>query len=346
MENKFLLLYHRQIARSQKGFSLAEIVMTLGIMTFVVLGNTLFIHDFIKRLSQYEKESAVESEMAVLSIMAMNILKKSSLSFNRIYLADDKGRNFFDYYPDMPMSTFSSDGDRSILLTAGDNVKAFYLLSTEEGDFRSMSYNPMHAYDELTTPTDIRLDGTIRYRGLNTVPAITDNAGVPAKYRLMTTYFEERWANGKLFVLTCPTYLRPLDPVSNTINLKAAPRTATFIGKVMNDDLVPLYDGEATVKILNYHPVTQAAYNSLDQYLRTLPVVGGASSFVKIEPAQLARFEMRPNKNYPSGFADLYLRKWNSGGFSQEYSVAEKIKSVAFKRKSITLPLISMEIQK
>jgi len=347
VENRFHLLYHckiaRRVAHNQKGFSLMEIMLTVGLMTFVVLGNTMFINDFVKRMTHYEKESAEESQMAVLNVMAMNILKKASLSFNRISLRDDNGQSFFDYYPDVPLSTFGNNGDRSILLTVA-NKKNFYLFSTEEGDFSSMNYDPMHAYAQTAAPASIVDDGQIAYRGLNSVPNITDASGNAARTKLMTSYFDTRWASGKIFILTCPTYLRPV--VGNSINIMTSPRTASLIGKVVNDDLLPLFDGEATVPLINTHPVTLAPYNSVDQYFRTLPTVGGASPFVKIEPAQLIRFEMRANKLYPSGYADLYIQKWSPSGFNSDIAVAEKIKSVEFKRKSVTLPLISMEIQK
>lgn len=345
MASKLQLLYHRQVAKNQKGFSVIEILVTVAIMTFVILGNTMFINDFITRVTRYEKESSDESQMAVLSVMAMNILKKSSLSFNRLTLTDDKGKNFFEYYPDLPQSIFGANGERIYTLSSANLNKRFYLISTEEGDFNSLSYDPMHAYDEISTPPDITKDGTIRYRGINTIPAIADDSGNMAKEKLMTKYFGERWAQGKIFVLTCPTYLRPA-LANNTINLMTPPRTASIITKVSSDDLVPLFNSEAGIGLWNYHPVTLAPYNSIDQFFRTIPVVGGASPFVKIEPALLTRFELRANRNYPSGYYDLFMAKWSPAGYKEEISVAEKIRSVEFKRKSVTLPLISMEILK
>lgn len=345
MASKLHLLHHRKIARGQKGFSVVEIMLVVGLMTFVVLGNTMFINDFIRRMNQYEKESMDESQMAVLNIMAVNIMKKSALSYNRIRIADDSNASFFDYYPDMPLSTFGTTGSRSFTIRATDRTKYFYMLSSDEADFDALTYEPMHAYEEVSTPPDFTADGVIRYRGLNSVPDISSGNGAVATDKLMTKVFGERWAQGKVFVLTCPTYLRPVS-AANTVNLMTLPRMPSFIGKVNGDDLLPLFNSEAGITINNTHPVTTAAYNSLDQYFRSLPTVGGAAPFVKIEPAVLYRFEMRANSNYPAGFADLVLKKWSPTGYGSEILVTEKIRSVEFKRSSIALPVVSLEVQK
>jgi hypothetical protein len=331
--------------RNQRGFSIVEILLVVGLMTFVVLGNTMFINDFIRRMNQYEKESSDESQMAVLNIMAVNIMKKSALSYNRLVMADDNNASFFEYYPDMPLSTFGTRGSRSFTITAKDSTKYFYLLTSDEADFDSLTYEPMHAYEEVATPADITLDGTIRYRGLNSIPDIDNGSGSVATDKLMTKVFGNRWANGKLFVLTCPTYLRPVS-AANTVNLMTLPRMPSFIGKVVGDDLQPLFSSEAAVTVTNSNPVTNVAYNSVDQYLRSLPTIGGAAPFVKIEPAVLYRFEMRANSKYPAGYADLVMKKWSPGGYSSEILVTDKIQSVQFKRSSVALPVVSLEVQK
>lgn len=343
MASKLHLLHNRKIG--QKGFSMVEILLVVGLMTFVVLGNTMFINDFIVRMNQYEKESMDESQMAVLNIMAVNILKKSALSYNRINIADDNNRGFFDYYPDMPLSTFGTTGSRSYTIKATDRTKYFYMLASDEADFDSLQYEPMHAYEEVSTPDDITQDGTIRYRGLNSVPDIASSTGAVATDKLMSKVFGDRWAQGKIFVLTCPTYLRPVS-AANTINLMTPPRMPTFIGKVNGDDLLPLFNSEAAVTLNNSNPVTTTAYASADQFFRSLPTVGGAAPFVKIEPAVLYRFEMRTNASYPTGFADLVMKKWSPAGYGSEVMVTEKIRSIEFKRSSIALPVVSLEVLK
>ena len=84
MESRFHLLHNSKIVGNQKGFSLVEILVVVALSTVVVLGNSMFMSDFIKRMDEYSKDSGDESELAVLNTMALNILKKSSLSFNRL----------------------------------------------------------------------------------------------------------------------------------------------------------------------------------------------------------------------------------------------------------------------
>jgi prepilin-type N-terminal cleavage/methylation domain-containing protein len=341
VESRIHLLHHSKIIKSQKGFSLIEILVVIGLSAIVVLGNSMFMNDFMKNIEKYGKESSEESDLAVLNTMALNILKKSSLSFNRLSLKDDNNVNFFDFYPDMPYSSFSSE---SRIFTLSGTAKYFYILSSDEGRFSSTVFDPVHAYIVNTPPADVVTDGTTTYRGLNSVPDFTNDAGTKASAKMMTQIFGTRWATGKVFVVTCPTYLRPITGAA-TVNLATAPRMPTIVGRVSGDDIELLTSTETGVPINNTHPVTGAAYASLDNYFRTLPTVGGAAPFVKIEPALVSRFELIPSTT-ASGYFDLYLKYWTAAGYAEQVQVALKVKTVTFKRKSITLPIISMEIQK
>ena len=341
MADRVHILHHRKIICNQKGFSLIEILVVIGLSAVVVLGNTMFLNDFMKRMSAYEKESSEESDLAVLNTMALNILKKASLSFNRLNLVDDKKLNFFDYYPDMPMGSFGDSESR--IYTMDTTEKYFYVLSSDEGKYESTVYDPVHAYVVAAAAADLSSDGTVAYRYLNSVPDLYDSNGTKATKKAMTQIFGERWADGKIFVVTCPTYLRPVSNAS--VDLLVAPRMPSFIGKVSSDDLSALLSSEAGVNLNNTHPVSLAAYGSLNNYFRTLPTVGGAAPFVKIEPAVVGRFILR-NSATSTGYFDLYMQSLTPKGYGEDIQVAQKIKTVTFKRKSVTLPLISMEIQK
>lgn len=345
MESRVHLLYHSQMIRNQKGFSLIEILVVVALAAVVILGNSMFMSDFTKRMDHYAKESAEESELAVLNTMALNILKKSSLSFNRLGLRDDANLNFFDFYPDMPYSSFTT-GTETRTFTLDTLAENFYILSSDEGKFSSTVFDPVHAYTAISpSPVDALADGTMTYRTLNSVPDFTNASGTKATQKLMSQIFGVRWANGKVFVVTCPTYLRPVAS-SGSVTLTTAPRMPTFVGKVSGDDLVLLPASDAGVTFNNTHPVTGATYGTLDDYFRSLPTVGGAAPFVKVEPAIMSRFELRSNITYGAGFYDLYMRNLTASGYAEDVQVALKIKKVTFKRKSITLPIISMEIQK
>jgi prepilin-type N-terminal cleavage/methylation domain-containing protein len=348
VENRIHLLYHRKMIkkmiRNQKGFSLIEILVVVALSSVVVLGNSLFMSDFIARMDEYSKESAEESELAVLNTMALNILKKSSLSFNRLAFKDDNNLNFFDFYPDMPLGSFNGEERKFTLDTLAEK---FYILSSDEGKFSSTVFDPVHAYTVTSppSPVDALADGTTAYRGINSVPDLTNASGGKATAKMMSQIFSTRWAAGKIFVVTCPTYLRPVSSPSATVSLGTAPRMPSFVGTVSGDDLLPITTGVG-VTIINTHPVTGAAYGDLDGYFRTLPTVGGAAPFVKIEPAIISRFELRTVAGYPSGVYDLYLLNWTADGYAEAMPVATKISKVTFKRKSVTFPIISMEIEK
>lgn len=337
-------LFHHNKIMNQKGFSLTEILVAIGIAGFVALGNMIFLNDFLQRLKTYEHSSDEETEIALTNTMTTNVLKKAHLSLNRIQLKDDSGKSFFDYYPDLP-STAIQNGQRSFALNSSHiGSKFFYLLTSEENEFDSIILDPVHAYTETSTPSDLLADGTITYRGINSIPAIKAEDGTNAKDMLMQKIFGNRWANGEIFVLTCPTYLRPVS--NKTIDLLTPPRPATFIGRVAGNDLtvMPTLDGNLT--LLNNHPVSSVNYKSLDQFFRSLPTVGGAAPFVKVEPAKLIRIELRKNSTYQKEYADLTMSIWKNGQFADSVILASKVRQANFSRSTVTMPLISLEIIK
>lgn len=337
-------LFHYHQIKNPQGFSLIEILVAIGIAGFIALGNMIFLNDFLHRLKIYENSSDEETEIALTNTLTTNIIKKSHLSLNRIGLKDDNGNSFFDYYPDVP-STAIPNGRRQFSLNASQREdKYFYLLVSEEADYDSIILDPVHAYTETTTPADLLADGKITYRGINSVPAIRDTNGVAAKDKLMDKIFQKRWSQGELFVLTCPTYLRPL--IGNSLSLLTPPRPASYIGRVTGDDLTPLPQLGSDIHLLNVHPVTNSAYKNVDQFLRSLPTVGGAAPFIKVEPAKLVRLEMRRNPAYKNEYADLTMSTWRKGQFEGSQTLALKIRTANFTRSTVTMPVISLEILK
>lgn len=337
------LFHHNKIA-NQKGISLIEILVAIGIAGFVALGNMVFLNDFLQRLKAYETSSDEETEIALTNTVTTNILKKAHLSLNRIQLKDDKGNSFFDYYPDLP-STAIQNGSRLFSLNSNHiDTKYFYLLTTEETEHDSIIFDPVHAYAEVSTPSDLLSDGKIIYRGINSVPSMKAEDGTAAKDKLMEKIFKTRWAKGEIYVLTCPTYLRPI--INKSLNLLSPPRPATYIGNVSGDDLIQLPSIGANVSLMNSHPVTQSSYKNLDQFFRSLPTIGGAAPFVKVEPAKLVRIGLRKNSAYQNGYSDLIMSVWKNGAFTGATIVATKVKQANFSRTTVTMPIISLEIIK
>lgn len=302
-----------------------------------MLANATFLKDFLVNIKKVETESMDESEMAINKRRFAKILSASTPGFNRLKVIDDKGYNFYDHFPDMPRESFAGDeGRREITLTL-TGKKAFYLLSSEEDQYPGISLDPVHVYKEDYTPTDLNIDGTVTYTGLNSVPAIGGSA------RLMTKVFGGRWKNEELFLLTSPVYLRPVDASTGLINLKTPPRTPTFIGKVNQNDLQALNSTE--VSIMNTHPMTGSNYNGPDNFFRTLPPVGGASPFVKVEAVRIYRLELRAGKE--NGYGDLYLSAWKEGVFVDDAEpVVRNAKQVKITRDTVTMPLINLEVEK
>jgi len=332
------LLHHSKI-KNRKGFTIIEILLVLGLASFMLLVNVSFLHKFLENLKKVETESFDEAELAITNRRFANILAKLNPSFNRINIGDVNSTNFFDYYPDMPRSAFAgTTGARQVTLSLNQGGRnAFYFFTSEEATFPGISMDPVHAYTENATPLNMNFDGTVTYKGLNSIPAIG------ASTKLMTQVFGTRWKNGELFIISSPVYQRPLNAAGG-IDLYTTPRTPTFVGYVDQDDLLPFSSADFTV--INTHPFTGANYSSADTYFRTLPPVGGASPFVKIEAVRLIRLQFKSSAGYPASYGDLYMSQWTNGQFTGDEIVIRKIKEVRFKRTSVTMPLITLEIDK
>jgi len=337
MGNK--LLYHSQI-KSQRGFTITEILIVVALSSIMMLANVSFLNEFMVNMHKVENESYDEAEMAIINRRFATILAKMSSTFNRISIADINGKNFFDFYPDMPRSAFGAAGSREINLSASSTDKqSIYFLMTEEDKFPGISMDPVHAYEEeIPSPADLNVDGNVTYRGLNSVPSIG------ATKKLMTQVFGARWAANELFVLSSPVYLRPV-AANGQVDLMTVPRMPSFVGRVYTgDDLVPLTSTAFTVQ--NSHPVTGNSYSGPDSYFRTLPPVGGASPFVKIEPVRLVRLDFRASSRYPAGYGDLFLSRWIGGQFANEEIIIRKCKRIRLKRDTVTMPLVTLEIER
>ncbi len=346
---KVHLLHHREIKKShnplrnRRGVTVTELMVVLGMVGIVALGNASFIFDFTKQLKKINSSAEGESELSNLSIASVNILKKSSVSFNKLALLDDNKRNFFDYYPDVPFATLQSYQkgfeSRTFTMSASNQNRFFYLLQSEESEYDSLVFDPMFAYAVSAAPANQMANGTISYAGLNSIPNLSGTSG-PAKNGTMSQVFQSRWANGNYFLLSCPTYLRPV--VNNVVNVMTVPRFASYLGKVSNSDLIPAAAMETKVGFMNSNPMTNADYTGVDNFLRNLPSVGGAAPFVKIEPVKLVRFEFRQNaatKKY-----ELWYQEMIQGTYKDKNMLISDVNTVTFVRKAISLPLISMEV--
>ncbi|MNJ93275.1 hypothetical protein D3C87_109540 [compost metagenome] len=334
MGNK--LLHNSQVDNS-RGFTIMEILVVLGLSSILLLTNASFLREFLENMKKVETESMEEIEMAITNRRFTKILSYATPGFNRLEVLDVNGRNFYDYFPDMPRESFGeAEGAREVRLSLDGGQKALYLLSSEEQRYPGVSLDPFHAYRIGNTPTDMNADGTVIYNGLNSTPA------VPSDKRIMTQVYGNRWADDELFLLMSPVYLRPLTN-GGTIDLKTPPRTPTFVGRVKQNDLLALTSND--FRILNTHPLTRVPYSNADMYFRTLPPVGGAAPFVKVEAVRVYRLEFRPGP-YPAGYGDLVMSEWRNGTFGNDDTVVRKARQVRFVRETVTMPLITLEVDK
>ncbi|UYL08357.1 hypothetical protein B9G69_015045 [Bdellovibrio sp. SKB1291214] len=356
---KVHLLHHRQIKPSssfvsnRRGVTVTELLVVLGMIGIVAIGNASFLFDFTNEMKKITANSEGESELSTLNIAAVNILKKSSVSFNKLYALDDgdatrqNKQNFYDYYPDVPHAVLTRStirADRTITLSPTDS-KYFYLIQSEEADFDSLIYDPMYAYTVTSTPSDQIASGTIRYEGLNSIPNLQGPGGTQSAKGTMTKVFQTRWADGTYFMLSCPTYLRAIDAKNNTVSILTPPRFPSFLGKVASGDLLPANSSEVGIQFYNSNPlVPTASYTSVDNFFRVLPAIGGAAPFVKVEPVKMVRFEFRTNSTTQKN--ELWLQEFTQGKYKDKTKLIEEIKNVVFKRSSISLPIISMEVER
>lgn len=298
-----------------------ELMIVTGLISIIVMtamSVLLGIHNTYVR-SSMRLDTAIEEALGQRAVW-LNLVN-SGPSYNNLIQADDNGRQFFDLFTDVGRQAFTpAELTRVRALTnVGDSI---HFLLFDRPAQPVVYYDVANAYD-ITPGADTSLTGLLTYSGVN-------RAGyVDRLNRAM-------WRAGKLLMLYSPTSLRaPAAPLTTPT------RFTIFTGRVTGTTLTPDTAGGL---IRNTHPVTTAAIPSPDAFFRTAPPVGGVAPFVFLAGVELIRYRIAANPAAATGKM-LQRQVWDGGAWGANYPVAVSVSSVIFRRPSVIIPTINVDMQ-
>ncbi|GEM_PF-6668216 len=322
MKKKTLLKH-----RSQNGFTLVEVILVTAMLAvFSILAGTI-LKD-IYGLTQLNRDQLeTETDLTFTMRYLSKLFKDAGPSFNYVIgNLDDSGREFFDQIDDVSTAGWSeAEFSRTLTLDPKKNRLHFYFLTFNADQKDQIYYNPVNAYQLPEPNMNMNVSAPLVYSALN-------NKNVVSKFA------PDIWVNNNLLMLKVPIPLRYV-AVDGTVNMNMAPRMHSFLGSVRGGDLaIDNFAGHVSSK----HPVTNQVVPNVDTYLRTVPTVGGASPVIELVAVRGYRISLQ--KRSESNQYDLYSYEYHNGKFDRPFLIATKITSVSFKRESIGLPLIRINV--
>lgn len=313
---------------SNKAYSLVEMTIVTALVGLMAAAASYQMFNVKKEFNSVAKKLETNIEKVSSNIAIFEQLKKSSVSLNNLNLADDQNRNFFDYYSDVSEQILPELWRKRKLTITQQNKKTFFLLITASNE--KSFYNPVEAYFVSSPPFDQSKAGQLIYKGAN-------------YNKVMQKKFKTTWKQGSLFLFNSPTPLRT--PINGKINLKQAPREMSFLGEVNRggSDLTKV----SLSVFRSTHPANASIQlNSLDQFFKRLPSIGGAAPIVTAEAVQLLQLYVYPSGKKIRGknVFGLYFSVFNSGKWQTPQLISEFVKKVEFYRSSVSMPLIGVKV--
>jgi prepilin-type N-terminal cleavage/methylation domain-containing protein len=371
-----------RIQNSSRGFTLIEIMISIALSGLVLVAVISFYNDYSNRFASIDNAAENQADLESGEQIMLKDLKAIDPSFGTLTLKDDTKRSFFDYYPDVAEGDLEHEpvcgsSCRTYTMQQGDSSKqtsgfaevSFVVSDASAHILPSMIYDPTWA--EMITPAQGLVSGappTLRPEGVyggngEVVAARGHDAANPG--------YPGYWNQGQVLMLDTPVGFRP---DGTTDYAHVPPRPVYFFGVVgVGKAFVPLPLNAFDTKnfslagdqqnLLNIaHPV-YAGINVADPhtFFFYLPPIGGGQPMVRLRPVRLVKYTLEPmfptiNPQLPAleqakrkGAMRLwrqtyYKGAWNAG--RNRSMIAEWVKSVQFKRTTVTTKAISFSISK
>ena len=315
--------------QNQKGFSLVEVSIAMGISAVILAVVVTMIFDMTKNQKELSNKLAATVDALLGENSIFVDLRNIEPSFNNINVPDDSNASFFEYYPDLPEGLISRKLSRTITLQLSGKTE-FYFLQSDPISGPMLVYNPSMAYNIGPPPTSVASAATLDFVSLN-------------RNNLVLNQRPQFWVNGKTLMIDTPVRIRPV--VNNVVDLMVPPRSPAFIGQVQGQALN--LDSRFTGMFNYSHPQTGVPIQTADQFLRTMPSMGGGSSYARIRPVRLVRYYIEKQKD--SNYADaavLYKSVYADGAFSAPFLIMDQIKSIQFQRDTVNQKVMTFSLQK
>lgn len=318
------------------GFNLIELILAMGIFGTMIMGISTALVVF-KRTENFRRERLERGIDYGLGEAAVLLdLSDAAPSFGALRQPDDANLNFYDYYPDVPDTQLTTLGvtakTRELTLTA-TNSKFIKLMIVDRVRRPSIKLNPPLAFN--FTGGNATTTASASYAGINNGNIMVDRARAGF------------WREGAGMLLMSPAFLRPILPINQTTNYAVVPRTHTLAGFIQGDDVVSTNDwGGAFIR--TYSIDTSQTVDTAEKFMWWLPVIGGAGVYALAVPVQYVQLQIErvPDGNDATGAPrtkDVLVRyEWDGTQLDRRFILASNVKSVTFRRSSISSPLIAV----
>lgn len=314
---------------NNKGFTLPELLVAGAIGCAVVLLAAQFIKT--NESSNKKVQSDLEDTANNLNMEAMlrKDLVNAKHSLNNLNLKDDTGKKFFDY---LSSSTCSSDCSRSIKigLPEAENAfssKALYFILINPGGGEQQIFNPADAYDR----------GTLNFNSLNFNNTLSIRQNTPWGD-------EVKQRSSLIFVYSPIEVFTPLKGISEPgriLSFMGWVGASNFLGRLnaerITDNGVSFYE--------NTDLRTGKLINSEDEFLKVMPYTAGLGSFAFVAPVKIVRYRMQAIKEKGKLIGQLMRAELDGKKVFNERPVGFNIKSVEFRRETISSPAIYIKLE-
>lgn len=316
--------YFKDEHLNQKGLSVGELVIAMGIVMIVSLIGFQLMNDSQKFITKVEVRIDNRINTLLADKVILKDFRQAHPSVNQINLNDINDNNFFDYTPDQNSAFYINNPipGRYLKLDDSNQSVQLYLLVNDLNKGESIYSQPVNFYDISAPPTDINAPATLTF-----------NPG------LFTTFIQG--TNPKIDSTTL-LYIESTAMMKATTTNKIS-RPAVFIGFLSPTLGLIRANLPASVVDTNIYSETLSATGviteliespaNFDEYLRMLPPLGTGGSDIRIMPIKVVKYRLKCGA---VDNCDLYRSELNKDGtFASNMMVINKLKSVTFHRETI-----------
>ncbi len=334
---------------SKSGLTLVEIVLAMTVFGFVSI--TAYQLMNIVQKDTLRTRDAIDAKLE--SLVSMRLLNAdiiaSSPSYNLVKLADDEGRNFFDYLADGNCEDANLCPRVLSLAPPGrGGVQQIVFMTSAAEISPSMIYPPPAAYD-VQKAVALDAPGLLTYKGINHLKRL--------EKIIDPLIYPEFWNSEetpRLLYFYSSTALRPSGGV---VNLSIPARSSVYLGvlsytkkPILSDVAIAAAPLSAYVDVS--HPsqsgitmtdtVDSWGVNGFDRFLRTLPPVGGLGATAFFRPVRMLRYSFIAETSTAETTYSLYRDEWNpkTKAWGKPSMMGREIYGIVFKRKTISSPII------
>jgi hypothetical protein len=328
--------------RNQKGLSVTELVIGIGLSAIVVSIVVAVQVHIAKEQDRLVRKLDDSIDQNLAERIIFKDLAGVEVSYNNLKVLDDSGNNFYDYIPDITDNTLTGAKDREFTLSLGGKNQAFYVMTQNPADGALLNFDPVWAYDVGQDPGNPNVAAVITFNAAKNKKWMTngDNGGRPGF-----------WKDGNILMYDTPSRIRPV--VSGAINMQTPPRSPIYMGSISSSASEILSNLPNTVLTMfnTTQPSNGEAISSLDTFFRKLPSVGGGQTIVRVRSVRIIKYYVVPDtkkvaSEYKTTPALLMMAELRNGQWTNDKLLADSVDKLVIRRDSVIKRMIYYKISK